>query len=88
MSYSIGPELQDFVASKVKNGEYQNQSEVVRDALRRMKREDELHQMRLAELNQELDVGARQLERGEVVSAEASKRRRAALYDSESKVAR
>lgn len=79
MSYSVGPELQEYITSKVTKGEYQNQSEVVRDALRRMKREDELHQLHLAELNQQLAVGAAQLDRGEVVSAEASKRRRKAI---------
>lgn len=83
MSYSVGPELQEYIASKVTKGEYQNQSEVVRDALRRMKREDELHQMRLAELGQQLSTGAAQLERGQTVSAEESKRRRRALLGQE-----
>lgn len=83
MSFSVGPELQAYIAAKVKNGEYQNQSEVVRDALRKMKREDELHQLHLRELNRELAVGAQQLARGEQVSAEASRRRRRALLDAE-----
>ena len=83
MSFSIGPELQEFISSKVKSGEYQNQSEVVRDALRKMKRDDELHQLRLSELERELAVGADQLTCGEHVSAEASRRRRRALLDTE-----
>ena len=82
MSYSVGSELQEYIASKVNSGEYQNQSEVVRDALRKMKREDELHRLRLAELNGEIERGARQLEQGQRVSAEASRNRRHALFDS------
>ena len=81
MSYSVGPELQEYIATKVSSGEYQNQSEVVRDALRKMKKDDERHQLRLAEINLEIERGARQLAQGERVSAQDSKRRRKALLD-------
>lgn len=83
MSYSVGPELQEYIATKIKSGEYQNQSEVVRDALRKMKRDDELHQLRLTELDHDLEVGAQQLARGERVTPEASRRRRRTLLDTE-----
>lgn len=87
MSYSVGSELQEYIAAKVRSGEYQNQSEVVRDALRKMKREDELHRLRLADLNDEIARGARQLEQGQRVSAEASRSRRQALFDENSEAA-
>ena len=41
MNISITDELAGFVRKKVKSGRYNNASEVVRDALRRMEEEDE-----------------------------------------------
>jgi antitoxin ParD1/3/4 len=41
MNVSITDELAGYVRKKVKSGRYNNASEVVRDALRRMEREDE-----------------------------------------------
>jgi antitoxin ParD1/3/4 len=40
MNVSITDELASYVRKKVKNGRYNNASEVVRDALRRMEQED------------------------------------------------
>ncbi len=37
MNVSLGKNLEDFVAEQVENGDFNNQSEVVRDALRREK---------------------------------------------------
>ena len=36
MNISLSPQMARFIRGKVKNGEYTNMSEVVRDAVRRM----------------------------------------------------
>jgi antitoxin ParD1/3/4 len=48
MNVSITDELATYVRKKVKSGRYNNASEVVRDALRRME-EDDAKNLRLAE---------------------------------------
>jgi antitoxin ParD1/3/4 len=48
MNVSITDELASYVRKKVKSGRYNNASEVVRDALRRME-EDDARTLRLAE---------------------------------------
>jgi antitoxin ParD1/3/4 len=40
MNVSLTPKLENFVKSKVKTGDYNNASEVVREALRLMQKED------------------------------------------------
>ena len=40
MGYALAPEQHRFVIRLVKSGRFNNQSEVVREALRRMERED------------------------------------------------
>lgn len=40
MGYALGKEQQRYVAQLVESGRFNNQSEVVREALRRMARED------------------------------------------------
>ena len=41
MNVSITDELAEYVRARVKSGRYNNASEVVRDAIRRMEREDQ-----------------------------------------------
>lgn len=48
MNISITPKLAGYVRTQVKSGRYNNASEVVRDALRRME-EEEARMLRLAE---------------------------------------
>ncbi len=40
MNVSLTPKLEDFVKSKVKAGDYNNASEVVREAVRLLQKED------------------------------------------------
>lgn len=64
MHINLSPEMEKYLQSKVNTGYYSNASEVVRDAIRRMREEDE----RLAALRAAVDAGDEQLERGEGVA--------------------
>jgi antitoxin ParD1/3/4 len=61
MHINLSPEMEQYLQSKVNSGYYSNASEVVRDAIRRMREEDE----KLAALRAAVAVGDEQLERGE-----------------------
>ena len=64
MHINLSPEIEQYLQSKVEGGFYGNASEVIRDAIRRMREEDE----RLVALKAAIKVGDDQLERGEGVS--------------------
>ncbi len=66
MNISLTKEFERYVTQKVESGLYHSASEVIRDGLRLMKERDELHQSKLAELRQEIAIGAEQAERGRV----------------------
>jgi len=61
MHINLSTEMEQYLQSKVGTGFYSNASEVVRDAIRRMREEDE----KLAALRAAVQVGDDQLERGE-----------------------
>jgi antitoxin ParD1/3/4 len=65
MNVSLTPELEKLVEDKVKSGLYNSASEVVREALRLLKEQDDLKRLRLEELRREVQIGLDQLERGE-----------------------
>jgi antitoxin ParD1/3/4 len=65
MNVSLTPELEELVNEKVKSGLYNSASEVVREALRLLKEQDELRRIRREELKREIEKGIMQLERGE-----------------------
>ena len=65
MNVSLTPELENMVNEKVQSGLYNSASEVVREALRLLKEQDELRRIRLEELRREIQVGIDELERGE-----------------------
>lgn len=67
MHISLTDELEQAVRDKVASGLYNNASEVVREALRLMVRNDELEQLKLERLREALAIGAEQAERGEFV---------------------
>ena len=47
MNVSLTPELEDFVNDKVKTGLYNSVSEVVRESLRLLRRQDELEKLQV-----------------------------------------
>lgn len=54
---SLTPELEEFVNSKVRAGDYKSVSEVVRDSLRLLKEKDLLQQAKLAALREAVQKG-------------------------------
>jgi antitoxin ParD1/3/4 len=65
MHISLTPELEKIIKEKVASGLYNNVSEVVREALRFMKTNEELvYQMKLDSLRMKLADGERDLEAG------------------------
>jgi antitoxin ParD1/3/4 len=88
MNVSLTPELEAFVRAKVDGGRYNNASEVVRDALRRMETEDRLYEEKLAALRREVQKGLDDAEAGrfssksvEEIIEEGKRRRRSAAAE-------
>ncbi len=72
MHISLTDELEARIKSKVKSGLYNNASEVVREALRFMDtHEDWIHEIKLAHLREQLQVGVDELNRGEGISIQS-----------------
>lgn len=68
MHVSLTPELENLVKEKVASGLYNNASEVIREALRKMHQYDELfYQFKLDQLKSAVALGAEQAENGEFV---------------------
>jgi len=79
MNISLPQQLEAWVDERVKTGMYQSASEVVREALRLLREQEDLKQLRTQELRRQLLVGVEQLNRGahrafdEGVTAEVKK---------------
>jgi antitoxin ParD1/3/4 len=54
---NLTDELDRFVTTRIRNGRYENASEVVRAALRTLEREETEYEARLALLRQAIDEG-------------------------------
>ncbi len=72
MHISLTNELEQIVRERVASGLYNNASEVVREALRQMVRNDELEHLKLERLRDAIAIGAEQAERGEFVEQTVS----------------
>lgn len=70
MNVNLGETLDRFVEELVESGNYQSQSEVVREGLRMLKDREDFKKMRLEELRREVKIGLDQLDRGEGIPAE------------------
>ncbi|MBX3073429.1 type II toxin-antitoxin system ParD family antitoxin [Candidatus Obscuribacterales bacterium] len=75
MNVSLTPELEKFVNDKVKTGLYNSASEVVRESLRLLRRQDELETLQLDELRREIRSGIEQMDAGEGVPIDAVRER-------------
>lgn len=64
MNVSLTPELERLVEEKVQSGMYHTASEVVREALRLLKERDETRSSALADLQEKLAEGLRDLNSG------------------------
>lgn len=70
VNISLTPELGMFLQSRVKSGRYQTTSEVVREALRLLERQETQREEDLQQLKAKLDRGAAQAERGDLLDGE------------------
>jgi|SRR5581483_10265235 len=70
VNVSLTPELDAFLQRKVKSGRYQTTSEVVREALRLLEREEGQREDGLRQLKAKLEEAAAQAERGELVDGD------------------
>jgi len=66
MNVSLPESLTEFVEGELATGEYGSASEVVRDALRLLKREKALEQERLEILRREVMIGWNQADQGQL----------------------
>ena len=67
MNVDLTPELEGLVRRKVESGLYNNQSEVVREALRLLAEQDRLREAHAARLRDALAEGLAQADRGELL---------------------
>jgi antitoxin ParD1/3/4 len=67
MNVNLTPELEKLVREKVSSGLYNNQSEVVREALRLLAEQDRLREADLVTLRAALATGLNQADRGELL---------------------
>mgnify|MGYP003502194596 FL=1 len=75
MNVSLTPELEDFVNDKVRTGLYNSASEVVRESLRLLRRQDELEKLQLNELRREIQSSIKQMDAGEGIPIETVRER-------------
>lgn len=74
MNVSLTPELEKYVSDKVASGRYTSASEVVREALRLLEREEKSRKEQLDDFNRELQARIDSVARGEYVTAEEFER--------------
>ena len=67
VNISITPELDAFLQSRVDSGRYQTTSEVVREALRLLERQERARDEAFHQLKAKLEIGTAQAERGELI---------------------
>ena len=79
LNVSLTPELDRFVQARVAQGHYQTASEVVREGLRLLERQEEEHQIAYRALKAKLRRAATQADRRELVSPGAVLKKISAL---------
>jgi antitoxin ParD1/3/4 len=67
MNVNLTPELEALIQRKVASGLYNNQSEVVREALRLLADQDRLREAHAVDLRKALADGLAQADRGELI---------------------
>ena len=70
VNVSLTPELEEFVQSRVSSGRYQTASEVVREALRLLERQEKERDEGLERLKEKLRRGAAEAEAGNVLDGD------------------
>jgi len=72
VNVSITPELDKFLQNRLKSGRYQTTSEVVREALRLLERQERDRDEAFRQLKAKLGKGAGQAERGELIDGDVA----------------
>jgi antitoxin ParD1/3/4 len=67
---SLTQTLDQYIEERVRSGAFQNASEVVREGLRLLKKQEDEHQAKLERLRAAIQVGLDEIERGEYVDVE------------------
>jgi antitoxin ParD1/3/4 len=70
INISLTPELGAFLQSRVKSGQYQTTSEVVREALRLLQHQEKEREAGLRQLKAKLQRGAAQAEHGQLLDGD------------------
>ena len=70
VNISLTPELGAFIQNRVKSGRYQTTSEVVREALRLLEREEQDRKATFQQLKAKLARGTAQAARGELLDGD------------------
>ncbi|MCH8001390.1 MAG: type II toxin-antitoxin system ParD family antitoxin [Proteobacteria bacterium] len=65
MNFSLTPSLEQFVRDRAESGDYNNASEVVRDAIRLLRRVEEQRALKMERLRAAIREGDEALARGE-----------------------
>ncbi len=65
MNFSLTPSLEQFVRDRANSGDYNNASEVVREAIRLLKRAEERRALKMERLRAAIRDGDEALARGE-----------------------
>ncbi len=65
MNFSLTPSLEQFVRDRAESGDYNNASEVVREAIRLLKRTEERRALKMERLRTAIREGDEALARGE-----------------------
>ena len=70
MNISLTPELEEMVRRKVESGMYNSASEVIREALRLFREQEQIRQQRLEVLRTEIQIGLDELDQGLGISVD------------------
>ena len=73
MNFSLTPSLEQFVRDRAESGDYNNASEVVRDAIRLLKRTEERRALKMERLRAAIRDGDEALARGEFTDLDSDR---------------
>ena len=73
MNFSLTPSFEQFVRDKASTGDYNNASEVIREAIRLLKEKDELRAIKLGQLRAAIRLGDEAIEQGQYTDINSKK---------------
>ncbi len=73
MNFSLTPSLEQFVRDRANSGDYNNASEVVRDAIRLLKRAEERRALKMERLRAAIGDGDEALARGDATEVNSDR---------------